>query len=130
MLGCGAPTHFLPYLIPLTFPYISPYLPHTPTHFPTPPLIRLPSSSLPPPTPQHVFLLSPYFPQLLRAESVAKLPCDEVSVAKLLATQLVSEAKLPCGEVTGNPLTYSIYLTYLQFRQSHTDINFCNWFQI
>ena len=35
----------------LTFPYISPYIPHTPTRFPTPPLIPLPTSSLPPPHP-------------------------------------------------------------------------------
>ena len=88
MLGCGAPTHlpnllhFLPHLIPLTFPYISPFLRHTPTHFPTPPLIPLPISSLPPPTPQHIFLLSPHLPS--PSQSVVKLPCDEVSVAKLL----------------------------------------------
>ena len=69
-----------PLLFPtLTFPCISPYLPHTPSHFPTPPLIPLPTS---PPTPQHIFLLSLHHPSL--SQSVAKLPCDEVSVAKLL----------------------------------------------
>ena len=49
-----------PHLPTLTFPYISPYLPHTPSHFPTPPFIPLPTSLLPPPTPQHIFLLSPH----------------------------------------------------------------------
>ena len=72
-----------PHLVPtLTFPYISPYLPHTPSHFPTYPLIPLPTSPLPPPTPQHIFLLSLHLPS--PSQSVAKLPCDEVSVAKLL----------------------------------------------
>ena len=50
----------LPHISSLTFPYISPYFPHTPTHFPTPPLIPLPTYPLPPPTPQHIFLLSPH----------------------------------------------------------------------
>ena len=49
-----------PHLPTLTFPYISLYLPHTPSHFPTPPFIPLPTSLLPPPTPQHIFLLSPH----------------------------------------------------------------------
>ena len=71
-----------PHLPTLTFPYISPYLPHTPSHFPTPPFIPLPTSLLPPPTPQHIFLLSPHLPS--PSQSVAKLPCDEVCVAKLL----------------------------------------------
>ena len=53
-----------PHLPTLTFPYISPYLPHTPSHFPTPPFISLPTSLLPPPTPQHIFLLSPHLPHL------------------------------------------------------------------
>ena len=75
----------LPHISSLTFPYISPYLPHTPTHFPTPSLMLLPTSSFPPLTPQHIFLLSPHLPSPSR--SVAKLPCGEVSVAKLLATQ-------------------------------------------
>ena len=36
-LGVG-PQHTFPHLLlHLTFPYISPYLPHTPIHFPTPP---------------------------------------------------------------------------------------------
>ena len=71
-----------PHLLPtLTFPYISPYLPHTPSHFSTP-FIPLPTSLLPPPTPQHIFLLSPHLPS--PSQSVAKLPCDEVCVAKLL----------------------------------------------
>ena len=62
MLGCGAQT--LPPTLPhisLLFSYISPYLPHTPTHFPTIPT---------------------YLPS--RSQSVAKLPCGEVSKAKLL----------------------------------------------
>ena len=81
---------------PSPFP-ISPNLPHTPTHFPTP-LISLPTSTLPPPTPQHIFLLFPHLPSyptpqhifLLSphlpspSQSVTKLLCDEVSVAKLL----------------------------------------------
>ena len=84
MLRCGAPTHLnSPHLLPtLTFIYISPYLPHTPSHFPTPPFIPLPTFLLPLPTPQHIFLLSPHLPS--PSQSVAKLPCDEVSVAKLL----------------------------------------------
>ena len=36
------------------------------------------------PTPQHIFLRSPHLPS--PSESVAKLPCDKVFVAKLLAT--------------------------------------------
>ena len=91
---CGVgPQHTFnsPHLSTLTFPYISPYLPHTPSHFPTPPFIPLPTSLLPPPTPQHIFLLSPHLPSPF--QSLAKLPCDEVSVMKL-----------PCGEVTGNPV--------------------------
>ena len=76
----------IPHISSLPFPYISPYLPHTPSHFPTPPLIPLPTSLLPPPTPQHIFLLSLHLPS--PSQSVAKLPCDEVSVAKLLATML------------------------------------------
>ena len=76
-------TFNFPHLLPtLTFPYISPYFPHTPSHFPPPPLIPLPTSPLPPPTPQQIFLLSPHLPS--PSQSVVKLPCDEVSVAKLL----------------------------------------------
>ena len=41
-----------------------------------------------PPRPQNIFLLSPHLPSPL---SVAKLPCDKVTVVKL-----------PCGEVTCN----------------------------
>ena len=85
MLRCGAPTHFYsPHLPTLTFPYISPYLPHTPSHFPTPPFIPLPTSLLPPPTPQHIFLLSPHLPS--PSQSVAKLLWQSYHVAKLLAT--------------------------------------------
>ena len=65
-------------------PHLSLHLPYTPTHFPTPPFIPLPTSPLPPPTPKHIFLLFPCLPS--PSQSVAKLPCDEVSVAKLLAT--------------------------------------------
>ena len=92
---CVGPQHTFnsPRLLPtLTFPYISPYFPHTPSHFPTTPLIPLPTSPLPPPIPQHMFLLSPHLPS--PSHGVAKLPCDEVSVAKL-----------PSGEVTGNHLS-------------------------
>ena len=71
-----------PHFPTLTFPYISPYLPHTPSHFPTPLFIPLPTSLLPPLTPQHIFLLSPHLPS--PSQSVAKLPCDEVCVAKLV----------------------------------------------
>ena len=86
--GCGAPTHFLPQFPTSPLPhslhlsYISHYLPHIPTHFPTPPLIPLPTSPLPPPTTQHIFLPSPHL--LSPSQRVAKLPCDEVCVAKLL----------------------------------------------
>ena len=83
VLGCGAPTHFPispPSPHPLTFPYISPYLSHTPIHFPTPPLIPLPTSPLPPPTPQHTFLrLFPHLPHFLQV-------WRSYHVAKLLAT--------------------------------------------
>ena len=49
--GVG-PQHTSPHLLPhLTFPYISPYLPHTPTHFPTPPSYI--SSQISPHTPTH-----------------------------------------------------------------------------
>ena len=83
---CVGPQHTFnsPRLLPtLTFPYISPYFPHTPSHFTTTPLIPLPTSPFPPPIPQHMFLLSPHLPS--PSQRVAKLPCDEVSVAKLLA---------------------------------------------
>ena len=90
----------------LTFPCISPYLPHTPSHFPTSPLIPLPTSPLPPPTPQHIFLLSLHHPSL--SQNVVKLPCDEVSVAKL-----------PCGEVTGNPHTPTHFPTPPSHTSSH-----------
>ena len=71
----------LPHISFLTSPF-----PTSPLTFPTPqhtflhlPLIPLPTSR---PTPQHIFLLSPHLPS--PSQSVAKLPCDEVSVAKLL----------------------------------------------
>ena len=53
----------------LLIPHIS-----LPSPFPTSPLTS--------PTPQHIFLLSPHLPS--PSQSVAKLPCDEVCVAKLL----------------------------------------------
>ena len=47
-------SHTSPHLLTtLTFPYISSYLPHTPTHFPTPPLIPLPTSPFLPHTLTH-----------------------------------------------------------------------------
>ena len=52
----------LSYTSSYTSSHISPFYPHTPTHFPTIPL---------------------YLPS--RSQSVAKLPCNGVSVAKLLA---------------------------------------------
>ena len=83
MLGCGAPTHFLP------------HFPSSPSPFPTSPLTS--------PTPQHTFLhllsyLFPHLPSLPNIpvfscyphisipllKSVAKLPSDEVSTVKLL----------------------------------------------
>ena len=65
--GPNTSSHTSPHLPYLTFSYISPYLPHTPTHFPTPPLIPLPTSPLPPPTPQHIFLLFPHIsPHVLK----------------------------------------------------------------
>ena len=112
-LGVG-PQYTSPLL--LTFPYISSYLPHTPTHFPTRPLIPLPTS---PPTPQHIFLLFPHLAP--PSQSEAKLPRDEVSVAKL-----------PCGKVTGNRKKYAVFLksccnltkTALFFEKSRK--HFCN----
>ena len=89
--------HLLLHLIPPHLSYISRYLPHIPTHFPTPPLIPLPTSFLPSPTPQHIFLLSPHLPS--PSQSVAKLPCDEVSVAKLLATFKTPPCQTPLDTV-------------------------------
>ena len=75
----------------LLIPHISlPSRPHLFLHLPLPPPHPITlsytsfytSSLLPPPTPQHIFLLSPHLPS--PSQSVAKLPCDEVSVAKLL----------------------------------------------
>ena len=89
-----APQHTFnsPYLLPTSpfpaFPLTSPTPHHTFLHLP---LIPLPTSPLSPPTPQHIFLLSLHHPSLF--QGVAKLPSDEVSVAKL-----------PCGKVTGNRL--------------------------
>ena len=76
--------------ISLTSPFSkSPLTSFTPQHtFLHLSLIPLPTSPLPRPISQHIFLLSPHLPS---PQSVAKLPCDEVSVAKL-----------PCGEVPGN----------------------------
>ena len=101
---CGTPTHFptssltfphtttLPYTYPHiflrpspfltpqhtsphTFPYISLYSPHTPTHFP--------------PTPVHLSHISPNASPLTfskcDAVSVAKLPCGEVSGKRISA---------------------------------------------
>ena len=62
------PTSPLTSPTPITLSYTSF---HTSSH--------IPSSS---PTPQHIFLLSPHLPS--PSQSVAKLPCDEVCVAKLL----------------------------------------------
>ena len=77
-------TSFPHFLTPLTFLCISP----TPLHIflcCTLPFILLPISLLPPPTPQHTFLhLSPHLSS--PSQSVTKLPRDEISVAKLLAT--------------------------------------------
>ena len=82
---------------------LSPTPPHIslPSPFPTSPSAHLPSSynsshisPSSPHTPIHFPTIPTYLPS--RSQSVAKLPCDEVSVAKL---QL---AKLPCGKVTGN----------------------------
>ena len=81
----------------------SPYLPHTPSHFPTPPFIPLPTSLLPPPTPQHIFLLSP------------RLPSPSQSVAKL-----------PFGEVTGNhPMQYLLVLIRTEEPDS-APVNWCS----
>ena len=66
-----------------------PYLPHIPTHFPTPPLYLFPHLPFLLHTPTHFLTIPTYLPSSF--QSVAKLPCDEVSEAKLL-----------CGEVTGN----------------------------
>ena len=125
MLRCGAPTHTFnsPHLPTLTFPYISPYLPHTPSHFPTPPFIPLPTSLLPPPTPKHIFLLSPHLPS--PSQSVAKLPCDEVSVAKLL-WRSYHGAKLLAHPSNSPALKYSSVL--FKFFSFAFYINF--WFKI
>ena len=80
--GCGAPTHF-PTSPPS--PHLFLHLPLPPSHpytFLHLPLIPLPTSPFPRSTSQHIFLLSPHLPS--PSQSVAKLPCDEVTVAKLL----------------------------------------------
>ena len=81
----------LPHISSLTSPFptsplISPTPQHTSLHLP---LTPLPTSPLPHPTVPHPSPL----------QSVAKLPCDEVSVAKL-----------PCGKVTGNLKHLAFYL--------------------
>ena len=53
-------------------------------------------------------------------ESVAKLPCGEVTVAKLPCGE-VTVAKLPCGEVTGNRNT----VAYLHSTTSSTLAHQC-----
>ena len=77
-----------PHLLPtLTFPCIFPYLLHTPSHFPTPPLIPLPTSPLPPPTP-NTFSYYPYitlhFLKVWRSYRVTKFLwrsyCGEVTM--------------------------------------------------
>ena len=79
----GPNTLLIPHIsLPSPFPTSPLTSPYTPSHFPTPPFVPLPTSLLPPPTPQHIFLLSPHLPS--PSQSVAKLPCDEVCVAKLL----------------------------------------------
>ena len=98
VLGCGAPTHFLP----------SPF-PISPLTSPTPNTLSYTSfhtSPLPSPTPQHIFLLSSLF--LSPSQSVAKLPCDEPSQ---------SVAKLPCDEVT-------MWQSYWQPFSQHKNQNF------
>ena len=76
VLGCGAPTHFLPHFpkspsspfptSPLTSPHPN-TLSYTSSHI---------SSHIFPsyPTPQHIFLVSPHLPS--PSQNVAKLPCD------------------------------------------------------
>ena len=79
-------------------PHLSLHLPHTPTHFATPPLIPLPTSPLPPPTPQHTFLRQlPHLPHLLKV-------WQSYHVTKFLWRSY-------CGEVTGNRVctTFSSY---------------------
>ena len=79
-----------PHLFPtLTFPCISPYLPHTPSHFPTPLFIPLPTSPLPPPHP-NTFSYYPYitlhFLKVWRRYHVMKFLWRSYHEAKLLAT--------------------------------------------
>ena len=83
-----------PHLPTLTFPYISPYLPHTPSHFPTPPFIPLPTSLLPPPLP-NIFSYYPHTSPFTFSK------CGEVTMWRSFCGE-VTVAKLPCGEVTGN----------------------------
>ena len=96
VLGCGAPTHFLPHFP--TSPS-SPHSPHLPLHLPLlPPHVNTLSYTSTPPLIYTSFHISSSFPHIPThfpppiptspspSQSVAKLPCDEVSVAKLLAT--------------------------------------------
>ena len=105
MLGCGVPTHFLTSPPSPHSPHLSlhlPYLPHTPTHFRTPPLIPLPTFPLPPLAPQHTLLhLSPHLPHLLkewRSYHVTKFLWRSYHVAKLLATTYLSCLKTKCSK--------------------------------
>ena len=113
VLGCGAPTHF-----PTSShsPHLSLHLPHTPTHFATP-LVPLPTSPLPPPTPQHTFLLLlPHLPHLLkvwRSYHVTKFLWQSFHVAKLLATLWSGSTMtvLLLGQCTTNT-EYSVILIF------------------
>ena len=101
----------LPHISSLTSPFPTSLLPpphtntlsytssHTSSHI-----------SLPSPIPQHIFLLFPHLPS--PSQSVAKLPRDEVSVAKL---------PIPCGEVTGNRYHYQITTQYILSGLQPTD---------
>ena len=103
----GPNTFLIPHIsLPsITFPYISPYLPHTPSHFPTPPFIPLPTSLLPPPHPNtfsyypHVSL---HLLKVWRSYHVTKLPCGEVTMWRSywqpsLAPPACSCASSPCA---------------------------------
>ena len=84
VLGCRSPTHFPTFPSPF---FTSPLTSHTPIHFPTPPSHNS----------SHISPSSPHTPTHFPTITTSPLTfskCDEVSVAKLLATVLAS-ANLP-----------------------------------
>ena len=111
----GPNTLLIPHIssLPSPFPHLSLHLPLLPPHPITFSYTSSHTSShISPSSPQHIFLLSPHL--LSPSQSVAKLPCDEVSVVKL-----------PCGEVTGNQVNHhfrSIFEISFNAKQSFSSL--------